>query len=493
MTRHAIRRAPASATASLRLARTASLAVRHDARRAAHSGYESARPKPVAYWGRRFVACILIVWAASLVIGFMHALTVLMFASLAVSFLGLRRPEIGLIGISMLCTLAPIATPLIFTGGLWRWNTVNYSLLLVQIVFVRFLLKLKDPHTRLLKVFIGVLVVQLLVTPDFGNGTQEVLEMLTPFALLIYFGRAANDNETWYWLAAVAGTLAAAGGLVYYQQVESLPPLNENVSAYFPLTAIFAICLGIRFADNPRKRRTLTALAIANFIWVFLSGSRGATLVALCCFVFFISQLPGVKARLLFSASLVVMAFAIAAAFPRFRDHALNKLQRLTDPTLSADQRTNGRSDLMAGGLRMFREHPLGIGTGGFRYNWARLNSVEGQKYFYRVGEMAPAHAGWITVLAENGVVGVACLSSFLLSFTVVPLMGRRKGTLAIGIFVTITLAVALTASDVSQMGLWFLAAGVITLLRRAGATGSTRPVTVQQRLITVAGLAEAR
>jgi O-antigen ligase len=96
------------------------------------------------------------------------------------------------------------------------------------------------------------------------------------------------------------------------------------------------------------------------------------------------------------------------------------------------------------------------------------LNSIEGQKYFYRVGEKAPAHAGWITVLTENGVIGVALLAAFILSFSIVSLGRRRPRTLGIGLFASVTLAVAFTSSDVSQMGLWFLAAGVITLIRRS-------------------------
>ena len=226
----------------------------------------------------------------------------------------------------------------------------------------------------------------------------------------------------------------------------------------------------MRFAVDSAKQRTLTGLAIANFVWVFMSGSRGAATVAVCCLAFFVTQMPSAKTRLFFSLRLLVVTFVIAAVFPGVRDHALGKLQRLTDSNLSADQRTNGRSDLLAGGLRIFREHPLGVGTGGFPYNWALLNSVEGQKYFYRVGEKAPAHAGWITVATENGVVGVALLASFVLSFAIVSLGRRRPNTFGIGVFASVTLAVAFTSSDVSQMGLWFLAAGAITLIRRAGA-----------------------
>src|SRR5689334_12543105 len=74
----------------------------------------------IAYWGRRLVVLILLIWIASLGIGFRPALTALTLVSFVTTIVGLRWPTIGLLGIGVLCTLDPLAGPWVLTGGLLR-------------------------------------------------------------------------------------------------------------------------------------------------------------------------------------------------------------------------------------------------------------------------------------------------------------------------------------------------------------------------------------
>ena len=90
----------------------------------------SAEAPDAKTWGRRFVILAILTWAASFVIGFENALTILVLVGFAAAVVGLRSPAIGLLGIGMLATLDALTRVFLLSGGLLRWNTLNYWLLL---------------------------------------------------------------------------------------------------------------------------------------------------------------------------------------------------------------------------------------------------------------------------------------------------------------------------------------------------------------------------
>ena len=152
--------------------------------------------------------------------------------------------------------------------------------------------------------------------------------------------------------------------------------------------------------------------------------------------------------------------------------------------------RTSGRSDLVIGAWQIFRQHPLGVGTGGFETTWATLGSVDGRRRFMRAGERFAAHAGWMRVLAENGIAGFALLAAFVGSFFVDGL--RRGGRTArnLGLLTATALAVSLITAEFHLKGLFFLAAGTAAAFEVLAATpnGARRP----RRLTVIDGKARA-
>jgi O-antigen ligase len=406
------------------------------------------------------------VWAAGLAIGFETAVLVLTLVGFAAAIVGLRRPVLGLLGVSMLCTLDSVSRVYLMTGGLWRWNTFNYWLLVVMLLSIPFLLQLRDTQTRLLKLLVILLVVELFFSSDRLTGVVHALNVAALFGILAYLGRAGRHAGEWYWIAIVNGLLAGVGSFVFYLQKASLPKMNPNAWAFFPLTAIFCIALSFKLAGSRRGRWLRSLLAGMNATWVFLSGSRGSFLIAVCCLIFIVFQLrrSGQVVPVLAVAALV--AAGLSSQFAGEETLAVYRFHSLFDSSRTMGNRTSGRSELAKGGWRLFLDNPLGIGTGGFGEAWVTMENREGMSGFRR-GLHTPAHSGWIKILAENGIPGIVLLGAFVLSFAVIGWRMRSVGLLPLGLLATVGLSVAFLADEFQAKGLWLLAATVMTALRR--------------------------
>ena len=95
-------------------------------------------------WGRRLVVVAVAVWVAGAVVGLSISVTILTAIGFAAALAGLWRPAVGMLGIALLCTLDPLMNEYVFTGGVLRWNTFNYWLLLTIPLFPTLLLRLQN-------------------------------------------------------------------------------------------------------------------------------------------------------------------------------------------------------------------------------------------------------------------------------------------------------------------------------------------------------------
>jgi hypothetical protein len=420
--------------------------------------------------GSCYLVFVIAVWTAGLFVGFIPALTVLTYAGLFASILGVARPALGLLGITTLCTLNSTGQVFVMTGGLLRWNTVNYLLLLVMVLSLPMLLRLRDIHTRLLQTFFLVLLVGSLFSSRPFGGLNHAFAMITVFGLFVYCSRAIRDRRAWYWMAFVNGILSAAGGLVYFIQYDSLPSINANALAQLPLTGIFCICLAFPLAGRFRQFWLIAWLLLtANAGWIFLTGSRGSMLAAACCGVYLWLQIPRTSQRLFCSATLVLAGLFVSTHFAERSQLGQKKVGRMFDSNVSYRARTSGRSEIVVGGVRMFLAHPLGVGTGGFRTTWHSGEFTRGLDYGQN--EEAAAHSAWLQVLAENGIPGIIAFGCYVLSFACVGWRKRAHGIFSFGVMTTTTLGVAYLTSQYSPDGLRLMAAGGMAILTASKAS----------------------
>lgn len=423
-------------------------------------------------WGPASAAIIVFAWALTPVVGYQRSLLLLTVLGFGALVFGLKYPTIGLLGIMVLCILDAPARVYILTGGLLRWNTLNYWLLLMMALYLPFMLRLRDPHSLVLMAFTGLLGVELLISADLANGVQNILGIISVFGMLIYFVRVTDDRRAWFWLSFNGGLTGALGSLMFFLVRVQLPYINENAWAAFPLTALVAVVLGFPAAASMRRGQpTLLALAAANLVAIFLSGSRGTLLMGICCFIVLLVGMRGVRQRTVALLVAVMIIIAAGAHFSQLQERTIHRITKLFTPAhamagdYSLGGRTSGRSDLAIGGYYIFQKHPLGVGTGGFANSWSELGHHYG--LVYRRGEEAPAHSGWVKTLVENGLPGFLLLFAYVCSFGAVALRRRDRDLWRLGIMTSAVLGAALLATEFQTKGIWFLAAGATAFLHR--------------------------
>jgi hypothetical protein len=412
------------------------------------------------------IGTIIIVWTLSIGVGYEFGVTILTLLAFGATMLGLFHPRLGLLGVGMMVALDPMTRVFMATGGLWRWNTFNYWLLLMMALSVPLLLRLRDIHTRLLQLFIVLLAVGLLVTPSLTSGVQHTLGIVSLFGLLIYFARAGHDKAIWFWLGLVNGVLASVGSLAYYIQKDSVQYIDHNAWAYFPLTAIYSIAMAMPFTrQSPQRQLGLVMLAFVNYGWIFLSGSRSNLILGTVCIIFLVIAMRGVLNRLIIIGMAVSLALMVPIFFSDLVDNTLERIEKLFNENTTAADRTNGRAVLILGGWYMFQDYPLGQGTGSFKTAWSQLDLRDGLGF--RIGDEFSSHSGWIRTLVENGFQGFIVLAAFVWSYAYMGLRQRDRVLMMLGLLTSVCMSLTFFATEFQNKGLWFLAAGMIMIYHR--------------------------
>jgi hypothetical protein len=424
-----------------------------------------SRPSRV---GPVLTAVVLGLGIAALKLGFVWYLAMVGSLAFAAAIIGVRHPGLGLMGVSLLCTLDTVMRAFLFDAvdALLPFNTFNYWLLIAIALNAGLIRRFRDTQTKLFLAFIALLTIELVFSERISRGAQHILGISTMFGILVYFVRAAGNDGAWYWQGIVSAVAAMMGGLLYNLQRSEEIKLNPNVLSMMQQTGIFAICLAFGFASSNRKEVALMALAAINVILVFLSSSRGGLLIASVGLFFLVWSMRGMVKRSVYVGSALVAAVLISGVFSDLQAESVRRLEKLWSADESIDGRTSGRSSLARGGVQIFLDNLMGVGTGGSELAWSQLDYVEGVSDL-KAGEEYSLHSGWIKVLAENGVPGIVLFAAVVLSFAVRGWLRRERFMRGMGIAVSLTLAVAFLSTEFQGKGLWFLAAGALTLLNR--------------------------
>jgi hypothetical protein len=440
------------------------------------------RAKETEFWGLLLSLAVILVWGASVSLGFVTGTKVLTFLGLVVAAAGLFKPSVGLMGVAMLSALDAFSRVYVFTGVL-PWNTFNYFLLLALLFLARDLKRVVTLPAVAGAVLFAFLAVELLFSDEKLVGVQHLLGLAALFGLLVFAVRAAGQPEAWVWSAIVTGCLGAGGGLVYLRFESEIPEVNKNAWAYLPLTALALVAVAIGFvADRPKLRFVLLSLAAVNLCWVFLSASRGTFFVALLPALYVL----GVVVRAVATGTggparaggilVAIAATALAVSLVSGRAPAsIERLAKLFDSERSIANRTSGRSDLARIGWSIFLHHPLGIGTGEFVARAANYGAKESLSVFHEGQRELQAHSAWVKTLAENGVPGTLLLAFFVASFAIAGWQ-RRAGLFGLGLLASLVLGFAFVSTEFQAKGIWLFAAAVIVMLAHARRTADDVP-----------------
>ena len=426
------------------------------------------RAHPATRAARMFLLMIALAWMAGFALGFPLAISMLTTFGFAAAVAGLRYPRIGFLAAGLLCTIEPLMNHFVFTGGLFRWNTFNYWLLLVAIVWTPLLLRRGDLPLRLIQAVALLLAIGLMLSPDRQRGAQDLIALTSIFGLFVYLARGGTTRPDWYWLGVVCGTAALATGLQYFVQRDALSEINPNAWVFSPLMALFTLCFALPCSyERRRGPLTVAVLAGAAFVGAFLSGSRGGMLAAAVCMLYVTAGMRGLRRRTTLLIATGVVALAAVTQFSDLQQYALARLELLFDRRAAVEDRTSNRSTLIDSGWHLFRNRPMGVGTGGFT---ATLRTADPRTGVTAGGDLRDkaAHSGWIKVAVENGALGLALLGTFVASFAVLAFRRPARSMRSIGLLAATVLAFGFVTTEYQSKGTWFLAAAAIVLLGRS-------------------------
>jgi O-antigen ligase len=440
---------------------------------------------PAAVWGPRLVCAIGLVWLAGESIGFVRALMTLTFIGFIAAMAGVRNPTLGLLGVGLLVVLDPISRHLVLSsGGLLRWNSFNYWLVIVTLLYLPQAWRLSDPHSALMRVLIIVLACGLVLSQRWEPGLQILLNVSTIFAMVIYFRRASIDATTMFWLGMVMSVTAAVGGFEYYRHAATLPVMNKNAFAMFPLAGLFGASLAMSFVGAiPGGQLVLSAIAALDLAWVFLSRSRGSLILGLIAMGFLLISVRTLPRRVTALTAAALLLAGASGHFDALQADAARRVNKLLDERMSLEERTSGRANLALGGWQLFVQNPMGVGTGAFSDAWSQLEQDNETRFAQ--GKEVSAHSAWIMVLAENGVPGIIVFLLYVMSFAVVGVNRRDPTLMRLGLFTSVMLAAAFGTTEFQSKALWFMAAAATTLLhqqRRLTAPRAIRGVRARVR-----------
>jgi hypothetical protein len=390
--------------------------------------------------------------------------TVLTILGFGAAVLGLRWPALGMLGIGVMVTLDAPMRHFVAGSGLLPWNSLNYWLLFTMLVSIPFLLRLSDPQSRILQAFIILLGLELLISPSKRAGVLDIMNIVSMFGILIYFARALKDHKVLYTLGLICGVLSGFGGLSFYLLQNRVSPINMNAWATFPATALIVICIASSFIANLQRRWfVLFMLAMVNSVWVFLSGSRGNMLITLVCMAYLILKMRSKTWGTISILVALILSSLLLIQFSNQQELALQRIEKFFDPTYTLSSRTSGRFNIAQVGWQIFKDNPLGVGTGGFRYYFPEYD----EPFLTSDGQGSAAHSAWVKTLAENGVPGIFLMAAYVISFTIAGFRKKSRELILLGIFVSVLLSVSFITTEFQGKGLWWLAAGVTVIMHR--------------------------
>jgi O-antigen ligase len=415
---------------------------------------------PVSFWGPIIVSIIAIVWGMGLFVGFQVSLGILTAAGFAAALAGARWPWVGTLGIGALCVMDGLTRFYLMSGGLLRWNTFNYLLILMLLLYLPVVTQIKDIHSRILAGLLLLMAFQLPISSDVEDGVHTILSVVSCFGILLYFLRSAKDPAVIQWLGWTNGMIGAAGGAVFYMQMDQMTAINHNAFSAFPLAALFSICLAYPLV-SAASQFSLGLLGIVNILWIFLTGSRGGMLMAIFCLIFLANRTRKASSQLALFLVAPLLAALTLTLFSGLGDYAGSRVTKLFDDERSMENRTSGRNELMAAGLYLFQNHPLGVGTGGFGNEFEGVHLVD----LSFSGRDVNAHSAWIKILAENGLPGIILLAAYVLSFAAVRGTDGADPARSLGLLVAIVLAAAFVTREFQSKSIWLLTASFVATM----------------------------
>jgi O-antigen ligase len=338
---------------------------------------------------------------------------------------------------------------------------------------------------------VGLYVLQTLYSGDRSKGAENIAFFYVPFALLFLILRDVRwTRALLVRCLGVAVILAVAfagvGFVEYYRKSLFLNPKVVQANQYdnyFRVNSVFfdpsiygrflalvivavttaVLARGSAIYDRARRRDVLVGAAVLLWLLVGLVTSFSQSSIA--ALVLGLAVLGawcwGVRATALVS----VIVVAIAGVFVLVAPASLHF--GLKGSGGSANNATNGRGNLISGGVELFADRPLeGYGSGSFETEYKLHSKASAES------AVSASHTIPVTVAAEQGIFGLALYVALLVAAFVVLFRGAGRSPPRIAIaacFAALVLHTWTYADFLEDPTTWLLLAIGMALARQGG------------------------
>ena len=258
--------------------------------------------------------------------------------------------------------------------------------------------------------------------------------------------------------------IVAANEYANYFRVNSVF-FDPSVYGRFLALVMIAVATIVLWSTN--RRHVLAGAAVlawllAGLITTFSQSSIAALLLGLAILG---AWRWSVRGAVYMSVALAVLALAVLLAAPASLHFGLK------GSVGSANNATNGRANLIEGGLELFAKRPLqGFGSGSFEHEYKLHSNTSGQN------AVSASHTVPVTIAAEQGLIGFAVYLALILSAFAVLFRGAGRSPPRIAIaacFAALVLHTWAYADFLEDPFTWTLLAIGVALARPAVASGT--------------------
>ncbi len=353
-----------------------------------------------------------------------------------------------------------------------------------------------------LLLFVGFTLVSLCWSSNIPEAAVKVTFFWVPFLILYVLaaqlwtrGRAVPVLAITTMVMAVPVSLLAIVEYATQYVLWNHRLQQANVySRFFRVNAIFydpnilgrylvlAMLIGVAIAWRKRADgRVLVACAAAEIIFaagMAVTFSRSSALMLMVGLFIMALRMFGTRRVVLVAVIMSAVGFGVAVAgSPHVRD-ALTSTSRLS-------MVSEGRFDLMSGGMEIWAAHPVvGGGLGSFATDYsARLNAGELRKTRVVISHNAP-----VTILSEGGAIGFGLFAWLGVLAVIIGMRGARDRDDDVGVPATMMLAgivgivvhALLYSALIEDPYTWVLAAGLVVLAAVPRDIGLPEPGTAE-------------
>lgn len=338
-----------------------------------------------------------------------------------------------------------------------------------------------------LMLFVGFTLVSIAWSSDSSEGAVKATFFWIPFVLLYLVvvaiwreGRALRTLALTTLAMSVPVAVLAIGEYAAREVLWNHRLMQNNVySRFFRVNSIFydpnilgrylalALLIAVAVAwmrrDSGRVLLACGAVAAIDAAALVLTFSRSSALMLMAGLLVMALRMFGWRKTLLTAAIMAVVGTGVAVATSSQVRSALTSTERL-------DRVSEGRFDLVGGGVDIFLEHPVaGGGLGSFATDYsASLSAKERGRTRVVISHNAP-----VTILSEEGAVGFALFVWLCVIAVIVGIRATRDrdedvgvpGATMLGGLIGIFVHALLYSALFEDPYTWVLAAGLAALV----------------------------